>query len=59
MTYLNIALLGLVLFILTCVLCVLAGLLLQVSPLLTVLFLFLGTLAVALAVDVLQAFLWG
>lgn len=59
MTYLNIALLGLALFVLTCVLCVLAGLLLQVSPLLTVLFLFLGTFVVVLTVDLLQAFLFG
>jgi hypothetical protein len=59
MTYLNIAFLGLALFILTCVLCILAGFLLQVSPLLTVLFIFLGTLVVVVAVDILQAHLFG
>jgi len=59
MSYLNVALLGVILFLLTCVLCTLAGLLLQFSPLLTILFLFLGTLGVMLIVDILQAFLFG
>ncbi len=59
MAYLNIAFMGFALFFLTGVLCLLCGLLLQVSPLLAVLMLFVGTLAVVLTVDVLQAFLFG
>ncbi|MDX2231711.1 MAG: hypothetical protein NW220_18905 [Leptolyngbyaceae cyanobacterium bins.349] len=59
MNYLNIALLALSLFLLTCVLCATAGLLLQFSPLLTVMFLFFGTLGVVVMVDLLQALLFG
>lgn len=59
MTYLNVVFMGFALFFLTGLLCVLCGFLLQVSPLLAVLALFVGTLAVVLTVDVLQAFLFG
>ena len=59
MKYFTVVLLGISLFVLTCGLCAIAGLLLQFSPLLTVLVLLLGALGVVLTVDLLQAWLFG
>jgi hypothetical protein len=55
MVYLNVALIALSLFGLTCGLCVIADVLLQFSPFFSVLFLFAGTLGVVLMADILQA----
>lgn len=59
MKYLRIAIVALLLFCLTCVFCWLAGLLLQVSPLYSMLFFLFGTLGVVLAIDIVQEWLFG
>ncbi|EKQ71113.1 hypothetical protein OsccyDRAFT_1439 [Leptolyngbyaceae cyanobacterium JSC-12] len=59
MRYFNVAILGLSLFTLTCILCGVTGVLLQLSPLLGFAFLIFGALGVVLTVDILQATLFG
>ncbi|MBF2026670.1 MAG: hypothetical protein IGS48_07875 [Oscillatoriales cyanobacterium C42_A2020_001] len=59
MRYFSVAILGISLFALTCVLCGVTGLLLQFSPLLGFVFLIIGALGVVLATDILQAVFFG
>ncbi len=59
MSLLNMGLIGLVLFALTCILCGVSGWLLAVSPLLTVVVLLVGALGVVLMADILQSNLFG
>lgn len=59
MNYFRIAIVALMLFLFTCVFCWLAGFLLEISPIYTVLFLLFGTLGVVLTIDVVQERLFG
>jgi len=58
MKYFSVALLAFLLFVLTCLLCVTAGFLLNFSPFFAIAFFLFGALAVVLMVDMLQAHLF-